>query len=281
MTASFEFERKVAAIFHPLGGRVEHDTELAGNQIDVLVNESTPSGIAVRTAVECKAYRKQVGVQTTNFYAQLSYLLKQRGLIDKFAVVAQSGFTKTARKAGHEHGLELIDYSDLQTRVAGREVSVRDEEIRLETEQAPGTTAATRKKRLFAVMPLSRDFDDVFFLGIQDVGQKLGLVIERADLVEHSGEIMDVIMERIRKADVVVGDITNGNANVHYEIGLAHANQIPTILIMRAGGEIPFDLRAFNIIFYENVTRLREALTRRLQAVLKLSDTEIPEESGG
>lgn len=278
MTESFEFERNVAAIFRTLGGRVEHDTELAGNQIDVLVTENTPSGITVRTAVECKAYRKQVGVQTTNFYAQLSYLLKQRGLIDKFTIIAQSGFTKGARKAGHEHGLELIEYSDLQTRVAGREVSVRDEEIRLQTEQANSATLAPRKKRVFAVMPFDRDFDDVFFLGIQDVGQKLGLVVERADLVEHSGEIMDVITERIRKASVVVGDITNGNANVHYEIGLAHANQVPTILIMRAGGEVPFDLRAFNIIFYDNVTRLREALTRRLQAVLKLSDIEIPEQ---
>jgi hypothetical protein len=77
---------------------------------------------------------------------------------------------------------------------------------------------------------------------------------------------------------VVVGDITTGNANVHYEIGLAHANRVTTILIMREGGEIPFDLREFNVIFYENVTQLREALVRRLQAILGAADPELPEE---
>src|SRR5260370_11564280 len=64
MYQSTEFERKVAAIFRALGGQVEHDTELAGNQIDVLVTESTPSGISVRTAVECKAFGKQIGLGT-------------------------------------------------------------------------------------------------------------------------------------------------------------------------------------------------------------------------
>jgi hypothetical protein len=271
MTDSFEFERKVAAIFRALGAQVEHDTELAGNQIDVLVTEETPSGITMRTAIECKAFRKQVGKHTANFYAQLAYLLRQRGLVEKFAIVAPSGFTKMARKVAREHGLDLIEFSDLEAKVVGRESLVRDEETKLETGQEPGrATPRTRKKRLFVVMPFSREFDDVFFLGIQDVGQRLGLVVERADLVEHSGEILPVIVERITTADAVVADITNGNANVHYEVGVAHAHHTPTILIMRSGGEIPFDLRGFNVIIYENVTRLREALGRRLEAVLGL-----------
>jgi hypothetical protein len=274
MMPSFEFERNVAAIFRALGGRVEHDTELAGNQIDVLVTERTPSGLTVRTAIECKAFSKQVGLGTTNFYGQLSQLLKQRGLIDKFAIVAQSGFTKNARKAGREYGLELMEYDDLRARVAGREALVRDEEIQVETEQSQAATDHSRRQRIFVVMPFSREFDDVFFLGIQDVGQKLGFVVERADLIEHTKEIMGVITDRIKRADVVIADITNDNTNVYYEIGLAHANHTPTILIMRSGGQIPFDLRAFNVLFYENVTRLREALTRRLQSVMKVPEGE-------
>lgn len=270
VSQSIEFERKVAAIFRALGGTVEHDTELAGNQIDVLVTESTPSGVSVRTAVECKAFAKQVGLGTTNFYSQLSQLLKQRGLIDKFALVAQSGFTKNSRKAAREHGLELMEYADLEAKVIGREESIREEEIRVESEQSKAGRDGSRKKRVFVVMPFSREFEDVFFLGIQDVGQRLGLVVERADLIQHADEIMDVITQRIKRADTVVGDITTGNANVHYEIGLAHANSVPTILIMRSGGQVPFDLRAFNVLIYENVTRLREDLARRLEVMLKL-----------
>ena len=271
MTKSMEFERSVAAIFRILGAKVEHEVEVAGNQIDVLVTETTSSGIPLRTAIECKAYTKQVGLGTTNFYAQLAQLLRDRGLIDKFAIVAQSGFTKNARKAGREHGLELMEYADLQNKVLGREASVRDVEFQVEAEQSQALARRDRKKRVFVVMPFSREFDDVFFLGIQDVGNKLGLVVERADLIEHAGEVMDVVTERIKRADVVVADITNTSANVTYEVGLAHAHQIPTILVMRKGGEIPFDLRSFNVLFYENVTRLRDALKSRLEMVLHLS----------
>jgi hypothetical protein len=262
---SLEFERKVAAMLRALGAKVEHDTELAGNQVDVLLTETTSSGIPVRIAVECKAFSKQVGLGTTNFYVQLSDLLKHRNLIDKFAVVGLSGFTKNARKAAQTHGIELIEYADLLDRVAGLEAAVQAQETQIQSEQQRTKSAAGRKPRIFAVMPFNREFDDVFFLGIQEVGEKLGFVVERADLVEHSGPIMEMIVERIKRADVVVGDITNANANVLYEIGLAHANKIPTILIMRSGGEIPFDVRAHNVLFYENVTRLREALIRRLQ----------------
>ena len=270
MAKPIEFERSVAAIFRALGAKVEHDVELAGNQIDVLVTETTPSGINLRTAIECKAYAKQVGLGTTNFYAQLSQLLKNRGLIDKFAIVAPSGFTKNARKAGHEHDLELIEYDDLQSKVVGQEDSVRDAELQVETEHSHALATTLQKKRVFVVMPFSREFDDVFFLGIQDVGRKLELVVERADLIEHAGEIMDVVTERIKRADVVIGDITNANPNVTYEVGFAHANQITTVLIMRKGGEISFDLRPFNVLLYENVTMLRDALTSRLEMVLHL-----------
>ena len=114
----------------------------------------------------------------------------------------------------------------------------------------------------------------MYFFSDQDVGNMLGLVVERADLVEHSGNIMDLILERIRNADAVIADISGGNPNVQYEVGVAHANHIPTILIMRAGEKIPFDLTGVNIILYENVTLLREALTRRLRAVLKLPNAE-------
>lgn len=211
---SLVFERRVAAIFRAIGGRVEHDTELAGNQIDVFVKESTPSGINFRIAVECKAFRKQVGLGTTNFYGQLSHLLKQRGLIDKFAIVAQSGFTKNARKAGLEYGLELIEYEDLFAKVADHDELARDEERQVKTEQSQAVKDTISRKRIFVVMPFSREFDEVFFLGIHDVGQKLGAIVERADLIEHNYAILDVIKDRIERADVVIGDITGGNANV-------------------------------------------------------------------
>jgi len=41
---------------------------------------------------------------------------------------------------------------------------------------------------------------------------------------------------------------------------------------MRHGEQIPFDLRAFNVLFYENVTRWRKTLSQRLQSVRRLPE---------
>ena len=76
-------ERRVAAIYRALGAEVQHDVAIAGNQIDIAVTERTSSGASIRLAIECKAYSRPVGVETTNALAALSGLLRQRGLIDR------------------------------------------------------------------------------------------------------------------------------------------------------------------------------------------------------
>jgi nucleoside 2-deoxyribosyltransferase len=91
--------------------------------------------------------------------------------------------------------------------------------------------------------------------------------VERADDIEHTQSIVDVIRARIRAADAVVGDTTGSNPNVFYEIGYAHALDSPTILIARKGSQVPFDLNAVNHIMYETIVDLRQRLKMRLSAV--------------
>ena len=94
-----QFERDVAAIYRALGSAVQQDVVLAGNQIDVFVQEKTSSGSLVRTAIECKAYSKPIGLEIINQFASLVSLLKERKLIDRGAIVTTEGFTKQAREA--------------------------------------------------------------------------------------------------------------------------------------------------------------------------------------
>lgn len=122
-------------------------------------------------------------------------------------------------------------------------------------------------RRLFVVMPFSQEFYDVYWLGICEVADKMGLAVERADDIEHNGGVVEVIQERIRDSDAVVADVTHQNPNVLYEVGYAHASATPTILIARCGEELPFDLRAMNHIFYENIVALRAKLERRLTSI--------------
>src|SRR5262245_22313029 len=112
-----QFERRIAAIFRALGAKVQHDVALAGNQIDLLVEEATPSGAAVKIAIECKAYARPIGVGVINAFAGLTTLLKQRSLIDRSILVSEAGFTRSARQSAEVHGVELLELADLEARV--------------------------------------------------------------------------------------------------------------------------------------------------------------------
>lgn len=63
----------------------------------------------------------------------------------------------------------------------------------------------------------------------------------------------EVIAREISSADVVVADITGANPNVYYELGLAHALRIPTVLIMseKEITRLPMDVAGTPIIFYD------------------------------
>ena len=259
----YELEREVATIYRALGAQVEHNVSLAGNQIDILIAEQTSSGSTVRSAIECKAYTRPVGIDIISSFSAISRLLKDRALIDRAILVSTNGFTAQARSAAKEHSVDLLELGDLQQRVRGHAEEVKQAEIQVEHEQREATTQQ-HSKSIFVVMPFSKEFDDAYTLGIREVAEKLGFVVERADSIEHNGQILEVIQEKIRACDVVVADATFQNPNVFYEIGYSHAFQKPTVLISRADESVPFDLRTINHIFYETIVELRQKLERHL-----------------
>ena len=265
---AIQFERKVASIFRVLGADVQHNASLAGNQIDILVTEQTPSGAAIHTAVECKHFSRPVGVDAVNAFASLAVLLRNRGLIEKAILVSKSGFTQQARSSAAEHGIDLLELDDLIQRSRGREADIVSAEAEIESAEQSPQPQAPQPKRAFVVMPFSPEFNDIYILGIREVAEQLGVIVERADGIEHNQSIPDVIREKIIRADVVIADTTQPNPNVFYEIGLAHGVQKETILICRNAGDIPFDIAAINHVVYSSIVELRERLRARLTATL-------------
>ena len=192
-------------------------------------------------------------------------LLHQRGLIDRAVMVAKSGFTRHARAAAAEYTIELLELADLHQRIDGSSEAIRAAEKEFEEEQS--TRELNQPKRVFVVMPFAKEFEDIYLLGIRDVAEGLGFIVERADDIEHNETILDVICAKIRAADAVIGDTTGSNPNVFYELGYAHALDCPTILIARKGTNLPFDIQGRNHIFYETIVELRERLKKRLASV--------------
>lgn len=108
-------ERRVADAYRHMGAtKVEHDVEIAGNQIDVYVELPAPGQSVLRIAVEVKDYDRPVGVKIVNDFAQIVDLLYRRRLIHEGVLVGASGFSKQARNAAAEHGLRLLEPADLE-----------------------------------------------------------------------------------------------------------------------------------------------------------------------
>ena len=262
-----DFEREVASIFRALGAAVEHDVAVAGNQIDVVAREETASGRSVTTIVECKAYQRPVGVDVVNALSGLFHLLKARREADAAILVSQAGFTRAARDAAKAHGVELLEIGDLRQRVTGRNeaVAAAAREVQAQDDRKADTP---RPPRIFVAMPFGREFNDLYLLGIRDVAERLGYVVERADEIEHNGYIVDVITDWLRSCALLIADTSTRNPNVFYEVGYSHALGLPTVLICREGEELPFDVRAVNHIVYASIVDLREKLERRLRSML-------------
>ncbi len=266
LAKGLELERRVASIYRALGAEVQHSTSIAGNQIDVLVQETTLAGTKITKAIECKAYSGPVGVHLVNAFAALSFLLKERGLVDRFEMISTSGYTQAARQSATSMGIELLEIADLEQRVVKMPdlVVKAAEEIQVQDQEA---IVSQKPKRLFVVMPFTPEFNDVYILGIRETAEKLGLIAERADEIEHIETIVDMIRQRIRECDAVVADTTNRNPNVFYEIGYANGVDRPVVFICRDTEQIPFDIQSQNVLKYANIVDLRDKLQRRLSSL--------------
>jgi hypothetical protein len=87
-------------------------------------------------------------------------------------------------------------------------------------------------------------------------------------MVVFTGEILARIKERIETATLVIADLTGANANVYLEVGYAWGRNRPTLLLVRAGDELKFDVRGQRCIIYDSIVDLSKKLTKDLQALV-------------
>ena len=136
----YRFEREVAGLYRILGATVSHDFLLAGLQVDVYLEEGTPSGL-LRTVVECKDTKKRVGSPIVKSFAENARLWRGSNLADKFVLVSRFGFTAPAREAAAKFGIGLVEYADLQAKV-NREIAAHDAYIWTEEDIERGLALA-------------------------------------------------------------------------------------------------------------------------------------------
>lgn len=108
----------------------------------------------------------------------------------------------------------------------------------------------------FVLMPFTDELTQIFNVVIKPSVESAGqqLVCKRADDIKSNRTIIQDIWKSICEARVVIADMTGFNANVMYELGIAHTLGKETILIYQSTDEVkfPFDLAHIRRIEYSN-----------------------------
>ncbi|MFJ6129983.1 hypothetical protein ACIQKE_33440 [Streptomyces griseoviridis] len=98
--------------------------------------------------------------------------------------------------------------------------------------------------------------------------EKYGISAVRADGIAHAGDINEQICRHVVESDLVVADVTGGNPNVMYELGLRHITGKPTIHIGEAG-QLPFDIASIRTIRYQRTRSQLAGARREIESALE------------
>lgn len=114
------------------------------------------------------------------------------------------------------------------------------------------------------------DLDATYSEIIAPAAEEKGYRCIRGDKISHSGFIDLPMYEMLLRADLVIADISTGNVNAVYELGVRHALRPRSTIIMKESkGRLFFDLNHINTFEYEHLgddIGSREA--KRAQAAL-------------
>jgi len=122
---------------------------------------------------------------------------------------------------------------------------------------------------VFIIMPFTEHWSDsVWNHAIKPTVESLGLNAVRADDL-FGQNIMEDVWKGILQSSIVIADITGRNANVFYELGIAHTLGKKVILLTQDVKDIPFDLNVYRHIIYKTDIAGGDNLKERLKNVIK------------
>jgi len=127
-----------------------------------------------------------------------------------------------------------------------------------------------RSKKVFCIMSFDESYDNVY-KSFEEVCANNELEAIRTDRTTELESITKRILEGIEQSDFVLADVSSMSPNVFYEVGYAKGLKRPVIITARKGTEIPFDIKDFPIIFYENLDtiQLKQNFEPKLEEYIK------------
>lgn len=144
--------------------------------------------------------------------------------------------------------------------------------------------------RCFVIGPIGNKFDPIGSPGREAYEEALqvfeavilpaceanGLKPVRADQIAVAGDITEQIFRHLYEDEVVIADVSGGNPNVMYELGLRHTRNMLTIQLGEYG-QLPFDVQAVRTIQFSRSDRGLVDARKQLERVLLVGLSEGPD----
>jgi hypothetical protein len=121
--------------------------------------------------------------------------------------------------------------------------------------------------KAFVLMPFGDPFDAVYERLVKPPLETVGFEVSRADSSLDQRNVLKDIIVGIAGADLLVADLTGRNANVFYELGVAHGLELPTVLMAQSLADVPFDLRSYRVHEYSLRFDETDDFSNRLRTV--------------
>jgi len=99
-----------------------------------------------------------------------------------------------------------------------------------------------RKKQVFIAMPYRKEFEETFKKAIKPCLKSKGLIAWKAGDESKTMDLMCHACEGIRESNYAIVNISDGNPNVMFELGLIWALGKKTILLKEEKASVPIDL---------------------------------------
>lgn len=250
-------EESVAKILEDFGFAYQYAPRIGGLRPDFLV--TAPNGATA--VLEVKGWANDPG-HLTRAKRQAEAYREATGAEAALVVLPE------APGGAEESGVAGLDQLQLWLQYFGAVVDARGKatfpnpvlEQIVETE-----------KTIFAAMPFSEEYDDVFFVAMSHAAKAVGATAVRVDKEDFVGDIVAEIQRLINLSVGVIADLSESRPNVLYEVGYAHALGQPTVPICSTPmDELPFDVGHENTLPYRKgqTHEFRDKLAKRLQAAL-------------
>src|SRR5581483_5686054 len=106
------------------------------------------------------------------------------------------------------------------------------------------TSLKSENGRCFVIMPFHPKLNVVYKTihnAVED--SSLDFICKRAADIQGGGNIMQNVLEGIGRSEIVIADLTMHNANVFYELGVAHmVKEVEKVIILiEVTEKVPFD----------------------------------------